>query len=247
MATKNVTSHSHTVPDNTPSGTSGPRTRAQRTHLNLSCFACPQLGHKIYMCPVFLAQNPTQRSELVKHHKRCYSCLGAPMLSQCTSKNVCNTCQRKHHSMLHFKRKSVQNPSHPLPVQAPPQQPPVSTSTNVLVANAAHPNTTHSQPQATTVLLGTALVQVTASNGHSQVLRCLIDSGSQLSFITESAIHLLSAPRTSSTHEITGISATTSRTNLSTLGGQLIAAWHPIHILDRISADLPKVQISPEV
>ncbi|XP_054266908.1 uncharacterized protein LOC128989077 [Macrosteles quadrilineatus] len=106
-----------------------------------------------------------------------------------------------------------------------------------------------SQP-ATTVLLGTALIKITANNGISHVFRCLLDSGSQLNFMTERAAQLLNVSRLRSTHTIVGISASQSSTKghalleLSTLGSEVIASNQPFHILDRISAPLPRTQLS---
>jgi hypothetical protein len=226
-------------------------------HSSHTCFACNQTGHKIYSCPFFMSKTPNERSKIVKANKRCYSCLGSHMINVCTSKNVCNVCQKKHHSMLHFDRKSgpVSTPNQAAPSQPSLSQPPQDMqSYNTLVANSvARSNSRSLSNEATTVLLGTALVKVTAANGNTQVLRCLIDSGSQLSFVSERAVQLLNTSRVYSSHEITGISATTSRTkgvvhlDISTLGGTLIASQHPIHILDRISSDLPRVRISSDV
>lgn len=80
-----------------------------------------------------------------------------------------------------------------------------------------------------------------------------MDSGSQLSFISERAVQLLNTPRVHSAQEIVGISATMSRTkglvqlNISSLSGKLILTYHPVHILDKISADLPSICLSAEV
>lgn len=62
--------------------TSGPET--SQSHTSHNCFSCNEAGHKVYSCQVFLSKNPTERSQLVKANKHCYSCLGAHIFKVCT-------------------------------------------------------------------------------------------------------------------------------------------------------------------
>lgn len=121
-----------------------------------------------------------------------------------------------------------------------------------VVASAQHTSSASSY-SSVTVLLGTALVKLTSPNGNVHVFRALLDSGSQLSFISERAAQLIGVPRSSSNHNIVGISATASKTkglvnlDLASLSDHKIVTQHPFHILNRISADLPRFQVSQEV
>ncbi|XP_054276497.1 uncharacterized protein LOC128995504 [Macrosteles quadrilineatus] len=143
------------------------------------------------------------------------------------------------------------SPSVQPPPIAKPSKP--STATPSVVASAQPEMSLSISQPATTVLLGTALIKITATNGISHVFRCLLDSGSQLNFMTERAAQLLNVSRHRSTHTIVGISASQSSTKghalleLSTLGSEVIASNQPFHILDRISAPLPRTQLSFEV
>lgn len=72
--------------------TSGARSHAQsHRSKNISahplagaqaCFLCNQTDHKVYSCPVFLQKSPSERSNIVKSYRRCFSCLGAHMLNK---------------------------------------------------------------------------------------------------------------------------------------------------------------------
>lgn len=243
-------SHAHTA----SGSTSG--TRSQPPHPSHTCFACNLTGHKIYSCSLFLSKTPSERSHIVKAHSRCFSCLGAHMLDKCTSKNVCNTCKNRHHSLLHFEKRSpstpVQQQTQNSQMSQHSQNSQMAQQTNTVVASAQS-EVTPSLSSNSTVLLGTALVKLTTPEGNSQVFRALLDSGSQLSFISERAAQLLCTTRIRATHTISGISATISNTkglvtlDLTSLSDQHIATQHQFHILNRISADLPRTQLLPEV
>lgn len=212
--------------------------------LSHPCFACQQTGHKIYSCQQFQNKSPTERFKVVKSHQRCVSCLGAHTIDKCTSKSTCLKCKKNHHTLLHFEKNTAQAQSTSAPQPTP--------SSDLVVASAQGDPATkvHSH---STVLLGTTLVKLTASNGITHVFRALIDSGSMCSFISERATQFLATPRHRSTHTIVGISASSSQTKgytvleLATLSNKNIAAQHTFHILDKISADLPRTALSPEV
>lgn len=71
--------------------------------------------------------------------------------------------------------------------------------------------------------------------------------------ITEHAAQLLGAPRFKSDIKLSGLSQHTAHNkgqtylNIETLSGQLIAPQHPMLILDKLTVDLPRVPVSPEV
>lgn len=104
-----------------------------------------------------------------------------------------------------------------------------------------------------TLLLGTALVKLTALNGTCHVFRALLDSGSMADFISERAAQLLGTPRLSSNIVVSGLSQTSAypkgllRLDVESLSGHMVAKLHSFHVLQKISIDLPRVQISQEV
>lgn len=217
-------------------------TKSQST-VEPSCFCCHKPDHKIYTCLMFKDKSPNDRYQIVKDNKRCVSCLGTHSVKDCRSKASCVTCHKKHHSLLHFNNKSQENATF--------------SQANVLPSNTTASFTCAPQGksvnQNSTVLLGTVLVKLTASNGCSYVFRALLDSGSMTDFISERAAQLMGTRRHPSNLTVMGLSPTSLHTkgslnlDVHTLSGQSIAKQHLFHILDKISIDLPRIELSPEV
>uniref|UniRef100_A0A1B6KZV2 Integrase catalytic domain-containing protein n=1 Tax=Graphocephala atropunctata TaxID=36148 RepID=A0A1B6KZV2_9HEMI len=208
---------------------------------DISCFCCHKSGHKIYQCPVFKGNSPNDRYKIVKDNQRCVSCLGTHSIKECKSKNSCMTCHKKHHSLLHFNT---------------PQGTAFNASASMPLSNADTSLTCAAQPktvQHSTVLLSTTLVKLTANNGCSYVFRALLDSGSMSDFVSERAAQLLGTRRLPSNLTVMGLSQNLAYTkgsmnlNIDSLSGHSIAQHHSFHVLDKISVDLPRVELSPEV
>lgn len=205
-----------------------------------TCFCCQKTGHKIYQCSVFKAKSPNDRYQIVKDHQRCVSCLGTHPVKECQSKGSCTTCQKKHHSLLHFNK-------------SPDKSPPSATPTLEAEASFTSTSDRRTVHQNSTVLLSTALVKLTAKNGRTFVFRALLDSGSMTDFISERAAQLLGTQRHPSNITVTGLAHSSTHTrgkldlSVNTLSGEVIANQHAFHVLDKISMDLPRTEISPVV
>ncbi|XP_054257148.1 uncharacterized protein LOC128982124 [Macrosteles quadrilineatus] len=105
-----------------------------------------------------------------------------------------------------------------------------------------------------TVLLATALVKISTSNGHNIIVRAVLYSASQTSIISEHCASMIHIQRSSvGVHEIKGIASARikpkglSFVNISSLNGKTLATAHPVLILDRITNDMPSVKISSEI
>ncbi|XP_054259469.1 uncharacterized protein LOC128984197 [Macrosteles quadrilineatus] len=211
------------------------------------CFVCSSTGHKVYACPSFLSLSSNERFKTVKDNNRCVSCLGKHDVKTCKSKASCFKCHKRHHTLLHFehdKTSQGSTSSQPSTTHVSNEKPTVS-----LCSQEASP--ANQIPK--TVILGTTLVKVTAQNNVSHVFRALIDSGSMCDFISEKAAQLLNAPRFKSNLQVVGLSQSPTLTKgivnltVNTLAGKLVASNHEVHILDKISVNLPRSQISQRV
>lgn len=209
---------------------------------NASCFCCRKPGHKIYQCQAFKNKSPNDRYQIVKENQRCVSCLGNHPVKECKSIASCLTCHKKHHSLLHFNKSQENSPHSAAPTPAKGTDTALTCTAENTTANQNH-----------TVLLSTALVKLTAVNGRSYVFRALLDSGSMSDFISERAAQLLGTRRRPSNLAVSGLAQTLSHTkgsmnlDVASLSGHLISQQHSFHILDKISVDLPRMEISPEV
>ncbi|XP_054287757.1 uncharacterized protein LOC129003486 [Macrosteles quadrilineatus] len=215
-----------------------------KTQSSTSCFDFGKPDHKIYVCPTFKGKTPQQRYQIVKKESRCISCLGYHDSKLCKSLATCYICHKRHHSLLHshFQQPSADVKPHKVPKD------------NLSPAKVATAMTSQSQYSSeSTVLLGTLLVQLTSPQGTTHVFRALLDSGSMCNFISERAAQLLGVKRTHSSDQITGIAQTATSTRglthltLTTLSGPTMVTQHPFLILDRISMDLPRAKLTPEV
>lgn len=159
------------------------------------CSIC-QGNHAFSYCPRFKELPATQRREHVKKQGACFNCLKQKhAAANCPSSGRCYHCQGKHHSFLHISGTSAASKPE-LPdnnIQRADNSdtgketsPPTTVNSNV-AALAASPGNP--------ILLSTALVTCTDGQDNSIVVRALLDSGSEASFVSERVAQTLKLPR----------------------------------------------------
>ncbi|XP_053969571.1 uncharacterized protein LOC128871659 [Anastrepha ludens] len=153
---------------------------------NFNCVLCSSSNHKLVSCLRFKEMNTNQRFDLIKKHDVCINCLGnGHRMIQCPSRNRCRSCNRAHHTLLHHENAS--QPTQTTPVAGPAFQP--SGSTRPTWQTSSQESTaTHSHMGASEggqVILATAMILVKDATGTYKLGRALLDSCSQLNFITE--------------------------------------------------------------
>jgi len=219
-----------------------------------SCFLCNVNTHSIYNCSNFKSKSPQERFQIVKQHHHCVSCLRNHNLKQCKSTATCFTCHKPHHSLLHFdfpsNRNHIDSNNTTKTASQPSPKPDVMSSMGNSVTSTTSANKQMSQ---TTVLLGTLLVRLSTTEGTSHVLRALLDSGSMCNLISERAANLLNARRQKSTVQLTAINQTIAShkgqvtASLYTVSGQQISTPLEMLVLDKITVDMPRIKLMPEV
>ncbi|XP_062704099.1 uncharacterized protein LOC134286498 [Aedes albopictus] len=173
------------------------------------CLLCDE-DHRHCECPMFNKWTTTQRTEKVKELNLCFNCLSPGHRSaKCPSRKTCAECQRRHHTLLHeIPRSSPEKLAQPVqqastaPVNQPasPSQLPSRSSSNTAVPN--------NQPlEQKTVMLMTALVNLRDLCNRKVPCRVLLDSGSQMSFISRSMADRLAVHRAPTLVPITGVGA----------------------------------------
>ena len=150
-------------------------TASQRTQ---NCVFCDSAEHKPEQCPT---HNVTERRDVLKRMGRCYICLGQRHIAKnCRNKNVsCNQCGRRHHSAVCL------NGEQPTPITSDKGEEVVSSfTTQSMKVRLKGQNT---------VLLQTAQAHAVGPGGRT-VVSCLLDGGSQRSFVCEKQSRALKLP-----------------------------------------------------
>jgi len=164
------------------------------------CLLCSK-QHRLHQCEQFRNKSISDRHQFVKDKRLCYNCLGPNhQLKDCKSKIYCRVCNRPHNTLIHFDSSSRQQ-NEQQTSQAPTSQPQISNfSPNVqpfipVNFNQRPPPEAHSSMSALTsnslaatrlTMLSTVSVLVADKTGEWHLGRALLDSGSDVSFMTPS-------------------------------------------------------------
>ncbi|GFX05995.1 DUF1758 domain-containing protein [Trichonephila clavipes] len=142
----------------------------------------------------------------------------------CKSKFRCKKCKKPHHSLLHFENVSVKGRqgavnvlnSRELSINAPVFSPVPISSTSEPSENSRVVDVTSCISDVNPdvqILLCTALIQVRYIWGNYQTCRCLLDSGSQASLITNECIEMLGIRKEKANVRISCLGASDTRLN----------------------------------
>ncbi|XP_055912928.1 uncharacterized protein LOC129946684 [Eupeodes corollae] len=194
-------------------------TRAVRTHFVKSTPSCPkcQDSHLLSSCPKFISFSIDSRWEFVRNNSLCFNCLrSGHAYNNCRLTVRCHKCHSRHHSLLHTSQSqnSTQstfqtsnqnsNAASHSNLRSNSSENPIPHSSNSLIAN--HSISFKHNHQVSTIL-PTALARIQDKQGIYQIVRILLDSGSQVSFITEQAAQSLGLPRKRVRIPIVGIAS----------------------------------------
>lgn len=189
---------------------------AVRYHFVESSQSCPKCkrDHALSHCKDFMALNIDARRDFVKNNSLCFNCLRhGHASSKCRSNFHCRVCNSRHHSLVHSMHNSTSPTSHPTIDSNLTSNFNSSSS----LRNSESPVITNHSLECNNrfpTILPTALAQMQDKQGTQQDIRILLDSGSQVSFITERIAQRLGLPRKRSRIPIIGIgSASAGVTN----------------------------------
>ncbi|XP_045542800.1 uncharacterized protein LOC123723621 [Papilio machaon] len=175
------------------------------TSQNIACTMCSG-PHILFQCKKFGEQSPEERSEFVRLKRLCFNCLAHNhSVRFCRQSTCCRRCGKRHHSLLHLDRKQeYQN-------QAPAE----SKELSELSKNTERDikiSTHFAHETQSEVLLATAVVKIKSDTGYSQIVRALVDQGSEASFINEATVQALGLKRSSVNGVISGVGDGETRT-----------------------------------
>ncbi|XP_065368808.1 uncharacterized protein LOC135961242 [Calliphora vicina] len=160
------------------------------------CLFC-KAAHYLSNCPSFSAVPVQQRFDFVKGVPACINCLKkGHTVTKCKS-TKCRVCSGSHHTLLH---KYAANDAQPENV--------ANSDPNVASTSRAFVN--HSSSAKDNVILATALVQIKNKSGQYVLARALLDSGSQINFVTEELSQRLQLQKQERNLSLIGIGRTNS-------------------------------------
>ncbi|XP_077273296.1 uncharacterized protein LOC143903523 [Temnothorax americanus] len=208
------------------------------------CPVCKE-QHLVAKCSRFLKLAPRERHSTAKASNLCYNCLRAGhSVNDCPSSWTCRSCKAKHHTLLHFEQNSG---SANAPTDAEPPSESGTTSSQGSEPLVSMASVARSNP---IVLLSTVQAEALDAHGNPFPVRILLDSASQLNFISESCMQRGGFGRTKC-HTVvlavndTKAAATRGRTSLVIQAQGRESTRTPVEatILPRISAPLPSSQV----
>lgn len=181
------------------------------------CVFCSAPGHNIHKCPDFLSLSINDRFNKVKDHALCINCLWkGHSLKQCKSSH-CRVCSKPHNTLLHRynnSAQSVQSSSNlTTGAQVQPCVDEVQTTSQAVISSL------HSAPnehKPATVVLATAIIEVADQLGQFHTTRALLDSASQVNFITDSLAQKLRLTKSRLNAEVSGIGKRNTKVKFNT-------------------------------
>ncbi|XP_073823116.1 uncharacterized protein [Musca autumnalis] len=166
------------------------------------CVFCSKSDHYIAQCQRFKDLDVPIRFENVKKLGLCINCLAkGHQVTSCPSSFKCKHCSRSHHTMLH-RSQSNQGPSSPEPT------PSTSRAATTDTPASVHAHMESSSPH---VLLATAMVLVRDNSGSYKLGRALLDSCSQLNFVTDEFAQRLNLKRVKKSVEVSSIGSSCTK------------------------------------
>lgn len=181
--------------------TRGFYTSDQASSSSNSCPVCKQ-NHTIYNCNSFMNLGPKEKFEKAKNLKICTNCLKAGhYYKNCRLNATCKKCGAKHHTLLHLN--STKRPENSSTVTSLALE--NQSDNHTINCSFSHFSTTNS------VILSTALVNVTSQNGKVIEARALLDCGSQSSFISTELCENLNLQKNKVNWSVSGINNVTSK------------------------------------
>uniref|UniRef100_A0A0A9YQQ8 Pol polyprotein n=1 Tax=Lygus hesperus TaxID=30085 RepID=A0A0A9YQQ8_LYGHE len=180
------------------------------------CKLCNKGSHRISKCWKFLEMPVPQRIEKIKSLNICMICLFYHPDKSCTSQGQCKWCSDSKHNryLCHQSPHPKSDSEGPTVLKSTNGTSP--SSSNGKSVQVAQPIVAKSftcrlenQNISTHVLLGTASVRILHSSGQWYgPCRILMDSGSEVNFITDSLAQVLGLPRKQCPYNVTGIGQT---------------------------------------
>lgn len=154
------------------------------------CYYCSG-PHGLKACPKFKQLSEMQRYNEVKKLGLCFVCFSKRHSTRGCSAQHCSICSKPHHDLLHRANRDVVSNSHAAQESS-------SLHSSLLMGTSTN-------------FLATAIVFVRNSKGNYDCCKCVLDSGSQLNFVTSRLVSELGLQMQDSRMCLSGIGNSTSQ------------------------------------
>ncbi|XP_055839162.1 uncharacterized protein LOC129907116 [Episyrphus balteatus] len=217
---------------------------------------CPKCSgaHPLFKCQLFKTLPVPERRKLVLRAKLCFNCMhDGHQTSSCSSTYRCHYCNDKHHSSLH---QHEQIRTHYTDVPSITERSTPSYSLTEAQHQEEHQepfptqsySASHITQSACPTVLPAALVYVQDEQGKSRPYRALLDSGSMVSFVSESCAQLLGIKRKHHRSSVCGLSSI----EVAVTKGEVVLKLYTLNgiinlralVLQKVTSPLPSVDIS---
>ncbi|XP_013194101.2 uncharacterized protein LOC106137743 [Amyelois transitella] len=201
------------------------KSQQSRTTYKKPCLMCYN-DHALYSCPKFLDANIDTKLHFIATNKLCENCLRSGHTLETCKFGPCRKCNRKHNTLIHSdtsndaqvmtlhsncnNREPRDVPTAPATPAVPAVDVPMHRSSTAQVNKPHIDNTRYtfnnqSVKSINSVLLSTAMIEIADNHNNYHIARCLLDSGSQLCFLSKDLCTKLNVTLIQSTCEIRGI------------------------------------------
>ncbi|CAB3254446.1 unnamed protein product [Arctia plantaginis] len=164
-----------------------------------------QIDNLLVGTNVFRNMTSGIKLKTLKQLQICTNCMFSHNGQECTSNKTCKICNDRHHTILHEVIDTEISRSETNSATTANKQP---TTSDSLPRNVNHVAGTHSE-----VLLATVQLKIMAVDGTYLIMRCLLDQGSQISLITESAAQRLGLPRRKQQASVLGVGISSNKSH----------------------------------
>jgi len=209
--------------------------------------------HYLFQCTKFSSLPLQQRFKLAQPRRLCMNCLSTQhKISLRNSKHTCHYCAQKHHSLVHLDKTLLKPKINEIAQgSSMPQNVDNTSLGNILNDNITFAGTTYTSG---TVVLGTAIVHIRNSSGFWSPIRVLIDTGSQISVITNACVTRLGLPRRYCNNTVVGLSHTPVCETKGMINYTLkpeksnrpIISCEPV-IMSKITGSMPTVHLNASI
>ncbi|XP_055543010.1 uncharacterized protein LOC129728587 [Wyeomyia smithii] len=163
------------------------------------CDVCSAQYHQLFQCAKFIHMSYHERLSHVNRLKLCRNCLKAHPGISCRA-GTCRKCNFPHHTLLHPPVTSQQTPN-----TAGSQSNQLQSAQSFM--SALDSSGGHSSAN---VLLATVAINVLDKKGHPHACRAILDSASQVNFISDSLRKQLGLNTSHANVDLEGISSATA-------------------------------------